>query len=112
MSKIVATVVSQPQPYSGKEHDSSPNFVFEGLPREGKVKVEISENANASKITFVLWKNINNRPDRNIPNTNNSVVSSNGSEYEAEVLEENQEYYIGDPENAGWETFRVTFKVD
>jgi hypothetical protein len=109
MTQTVAVIISQPQPLPGSDHNSSPDFRFSNLPSSGPVRVEISDNPNASKISFVLWENINNRQDEKIKNTFNDTKSGQGSTYDASKLDESKNYYIGDPENAGGQNFKVTF---
>jgi hypothetical protein len=108
---IVASVTSQPEPLEGKKHESSPNFRFSNLPGGGPVRVEISNNPNSANISFVLWRNVNNLPDVEIPNDAGTMRSGPGSTYAANRLSDDESYFIGDPDDAGGQTFLVTFKA-
>lgn len=109
MSQQVATVTSQSQPLPDKKHESSPNFKFSNLPKSGPIEVKITNNNNASNISFVLWRNVNNSPDQEIRNTLGQTRSGQGSAYDASMLNDDYNYFIGDPEDAANVTFQVTF---
>jgi len=109
MSQQVAQVTSQPQPLPDKNHESSPNFKFSNLPTSGPITVKITNNSNASNISFVLWRNVNNFPDQEIFNTFGDTRSGQESTYDVSRLSEDSNYFIGDPRDAANSTFTVTF---
>ena len=109
MSQQVAQVTSQPQPLPDKTNESSPNFQFSNLPDAGPITVRISNNSNASNISFVLWRNVKTFPDERIVNSSGSTRSGQESTYDASKLDEGSNYFIGDPQDAANSTFTVTF---
>jgi hypothetical protein len=109
MSQQVAQVTSEAQPLPGKKNESSPNFKFSNLPKSGPILVKISNNTNASNISFVLWRNVKNSPDQQIVNAFGDTRSGQESTYDASRLSEDSNYFIGDPDDAGGSTFVVTF---
>lgn len=104
MSQVVASVTSAAGPINGNENNSSPDFQFVELPASGNLTVTVSENPNSSSISFNLWRDINNWPDKEIVQglTNNSTMPVSD-------VEMGDKYYIGNPSNAGGQTFLVTF---
>jgi hypothetical protein len=109
MSEQVAQVTSQPQPLPDKKNESSPNFKFSNLPTSGPIEVKLSNNPSASNVSFVLWRNVNNAPDQEIRNSLGQTRSGQGSTYDASILSESNNYFIGDPEDASNASFMVTF---
>jgi hypothetical protein len=106
MSQVVASVVSAAGPINGNDHNSSPDFQFLELPASGNLTVQISGNPNASSITFNLWEDVNNRRDNKV---NPGAPLSNNSTLPVNDVKMGDEYYIGDPSNAGGQSFTVTF---
>jgi hypothetical protein len=106
MSQVVASVTSAAGPINGNEHNSSPDFQFVELPASGNLTITISNNQYASTISFNLWQDKNNWPDNEIATglTNNSTIPVSD-------VSMGNEYYIGDPSNAGGQTFVVTFSA-
>lgn len=104
MSYVVASVVSAPAPIDGNDHNSSKDFQFVNLPGGGNLTVQITDNPNADNITFNLWEDINNRRDQTV-----ETDLHNGSTFPADRVDEDDEYYIGDPANADDQNFTVTF---
>jgi len=106
MSQVVASVTSAAGPINGNENNSSPDFQFVELPASGNLTITISDNPNANSISFNLWRDINNWPDSEVKGgeglTNNSTLPVSS-------VEMGDEYYIGNPSNAGGQTFVVTF---
>ena len=104
MSQVVASVTSAAGPINGNEHNSSPDFQFVELPASGNLTVTISDNPNADSIVFNLWRDISAWPDKEIQGglTNNSTLP-------VSEVQMGDNYYIGDPSNAGGQTFVVTF---
>ena len=107
MSQVVASVVSAAAPINGNEHNSSPDFQFLELPASGNLTVQISGNANASSITFNLWQDVNNWPDKTVNNPDAPL--RNNSTLPVSEVKMGDEYYVGDPSNAGGQSFTVTF---
>jgi hypothetical protein len=105
MSQVVASVTSAAGPINGNENNSSPDFQFLELPASGNLTVTVSGNPNASSITFNLWKDINNWPDKEV----NQAPLGNNSTLPVSDVQMGDEYYIGNPSNAGGQTFVVTF---
>ncbi len=106
MSQVVASVTSAAGPINGNENNSSPDFQFVELPASGNLTITVSDNPNASSISFNLWRDINNWPDKEVKGgeglTNNSTLP-------VSAVEMDDKYYIGNPSNAGGQTFVVTF---
>ena len=106
MSQVVASVTSAAGPINGNENNSSPDFQFVELPATGNLTITVSDNPNASSITFNLWRDINNWPDKEI-----ETGLMNNSTMPATNVETSDKYYIGNPSNAGGQTFVVTFSA-
>jgi hypothetical protein len=107
MSQVVASVTSAAGPINGNQNNSSPDFQFVELPASGNLTVTVSDNPNSSAITFNLWRDISNWPDNQI----NKAPLTNGSTLPVSDVEMGNEYYIGNPSNAGGQTFVVTFSA-
>ncbi|HEX6903840.1 MAG TPA: hypothetical protein VF789_29285 [Thermoanaerobaculia bacterium] len=105
MSQVVASVTSAAGPIDGNENNSSPDFQFVELPASGNLTVTVSDNPNAGSISFYLWKDINNWPDKKAVD----YSLSNNSTFPVSDVEMGDSYYIGNPSNAGGQTFVVTF---
>lgn len=103
MSRVVASVVSAPTPINGQDHNSSPNFQFVDLPSGGDLSITIGDTSSANSITFTLWHEKNNWPDSEV-----ATDLGNGSTIGVDKVEEDANYYIGDPAGAT-ENFTVTF---
>lgn len=104
MSQVVASVTSAAGPINGNQHNSSPDFQFVELPASGNITVTISDNPNADSIKFNLWRDINNWPDKDI-----QQGLGNNTTFPVSEVSVGDSYYIGDPSNAGGQTFVVTF---
>jgi hypothetical protein len=104
MSQVVASVTSAAGPINGNENNSSPDFQFVELPASGNLAVTVSGNPNSSSISFNLWRDINNWPDKEIV-----TGLTNDSTLPVSEVEMSDKYYIGNPSNAGGQTFVVTF---
>lgn len=104
MSQVVASVTSAAGPINGNQNNSSPDFKFVELPASGNLTVTVSNNPNADAITFYLWKDINNWPDKQL-----QPMLGNNATLPVSEVSMGDEYYIGNPSNAGGQTFVVTF---
>ncbi len=105
MSQVVASVTSAAGPIDGNENNSSPDFQFVELPASGNITVTISDNANANSISFYLWQDINNWPDKKATDE----LLTNNATFPVSDVAVGDNYYIGNPSNAGGQTFVVTF---
>jgi hypothetical protein len=104
MSQVVASVTSAAGPINGNENNSSSDFQFLELPASGNLTVTVSGNPNSDSITFNLWRDISAWPDKEIagPLANNATMPVSD-------VQMGDSYYIGNPSNAGGQTFVVTF---
>ena len=97
-------VASAQGPINGNENSSSPDFGFLELPASGSLTVQIDDNPNASSITFSLWYEKNNWPDSEVQSG-----LKNGATLQVSKVDVGDTYYIGNPSNAGNQSFVVTF---
>ncbi|HKI02220.1 MAG TPA: hypothetical protein VKK31_09580 [Thermoanaerobaculia bacterium] len=105
MSQVVASVTSAAGPINGNENNSSPDFQFVELPASGNLTVTVSGNPNSNSISFKLWRDISNWPDKEATDE----VLTNNSTFPVSDVDMGDNYYIGNPSNAGGQTFVVTF---
>lgn len=105
MSQPVASVTSAPGAINGNNNNSSLNFQFLELPASGNVTVNIENNPNSGSISFTLWHVKGGLPDQKVAQglKNGSTISISGN------LELGANYYIGNPSNAGSQSFVAAF---
>lgn len=105
MSQPVASVASAPAAIQGNNNNSSLNFQFLELPASGNLTVNVENNPNAGSITFTLWHVKGGLPDEKVKtglkNGSTSVAVSD--------VDLGDNYYIGNPSNAGGQNFVVAF---
>ena len=66
--------------------------------------MNVSDNPNSGSITFYLWQDVNNWPDKKNPK-----MLENNATLPVSDVQMGDEYYIGNPSNAGGQSFLVTF---
>ena len=104
MSQPVASVTSSSAAIDGNDNNSSLDFQFLELPASGNLTVNIGGNPNSGSISFTLWQDETGRDgevQKGLKNGSTIEISGN--------LKLGDSYYIGNPSNAGGQTFVVTF---